>query len=334
MVSIYNKFETEIIPAINANIVEIKSFPAKIAESAKQITNQMQTKITDYVDNTVLPPLLAMKDTFVSVGDGLKNDIQIVVNQGTKMTNNMKAEMVKIKDVFVGFGTNIKNQATGIANGAKKVGDELVEAVREIKVPLDQSIAWAKKIPKHARKLDFIAMGIDAFNAIGYLVLTTRAGQKGVIPEMSEGFSEISGAFTGLKNNFNSFGNTLKNESTNIGNQIQTSTTNIKNNTDAFLLSFKSTFDNMSTRIKGGTANVVKEINITKAKPPKVIITKPPTPPRTIPRGGVIGRPPILPPPRPPPVGRVRKPPVIIIPKTRKPPIIRVRRRGGIGSRS
>ena len=263
-------------------------------EMAKIITSQMQTKITNYVDSTILPPLLTLKNTFQSVGNGLKNDIQVLINQGANMTDTMKTEMDNIKTTFVAFGTNIKNGAVNIANGVKEVATQMTDAVAEIKPSIKAAAYETSLILPRLQAFNPIGAGWAAYEALAILLFkkpkSAIATGGAVLPEMMEAYNQIGAAFTGLKNNFSSFGNIIKNQSTNIGNQIGTSTTNIKNSTNAFLLSFKGVFDNMSERIKGGTAKVLKQIEVAKALPPTPIGVSP-TAPTVIPPEEVLIQP-------------------------------------------
>lgn len=248
---------SEVVPAINNNIAAIKAFPAQIARAKNDIINTMQKEITNFVNKNVMPPLIAFKNTLESVGAGIKQDITTATQQGINMTNTIKNEMVTIRNRFASFGNNIKTQAYNVATTVKAVGDELVEAVNEVKPALGASVSWAKEAAKRASRLNVLGAAIAAYKSIEYLVFRGYNGQNAVIPELMEGFQEISAAFLGLKNNFVSFGETLKTQSVSIGDQVSTSSTNIKNSADAFLTTLKGSFDNMASRIKSGTGQVV-----------------------------------------------------------------------------
>nr|BDI55202.1 MAG: hypothetical protein [uncultured archaeon] len=228
----------------------------------------MEIEINNYVKIKIMPPLMAFKNTLESVGTGLKRDIQVVSAQGETMTNTIKVEMENIKNGLVGFGSSIKNEAINLSNAAKKVGEELIEVIYEMSPALNASIAQAKAAASDAKNLRALKAVVHAWKAIAHLVFKGKDGQGAVLPEMIEGFGEIKNAFINLKNNFSSFGNTIQNQSTGVSNQISTSSTNIKNSTDAFLISFKGIFDNMSERIRGGTGEVIKEIEWIKIEVP------------------------------------------------------------------
>jgi len=285
------KIKNEIIPMINANIDKIKAFPAELEAMTRQVIADVQTTIKDYVDTNIMPSLNAVRDRFLAIGNGLKADILVLINQGNNMIITIKNELLNIKTTLISFGANIKTGAENIATGAKKIGDELVQTAQEIAIPLAESARWAANIGTTARKLDWLGMGISTLNAFGYMVLTDRSGQKGVVPTMKAGFIDISVAFVGLKNDFVAFGGILKNESVNIGNQMVVSGSNIKNSTSAFFLGFKSVFTNLSTRVQGGKPTPTKLISWTKL-PALGMLPPPAGAPAISPTGAIITQPP------------------------------------------
>ncbi len=248
-------------------------------DMANKITAEMQVKINTYVDSTILPPLLVLKNTFASVGTGLKGDIRVLVNQGASMTATMKTEMDNIKSTLTNFGISIKNRAIDLSNGVKGVAKQMTDAVAEIRPSVEAASYEARQIVPRIKAFNPIGAGIATFYALAYLLFlkprTATAQGGAVLPEMLEAYNQIGDSFTGLKDNFVAFGNTIKNQSTNVGNQVGTSSTNIKNSTNAFLLSFKGVFDNMSKRIEGGVAEVIKQIEVAKALPPPTQIQEP-----------------------------------------------------------
>ncbi len=303
---------------------EIKALPAKIENHLNtvvvpDILGRAKAEIKGFVDRNVMPPFLKMKDTFLSVGNGVKNEIEIVANQGKKLSENIANEMENIKNKFVTFGTEIKTKATALGSGVKGVSTAMSDMVKETKPALDAAISWGRK------KASIITLSkVIARLTFDGGKVAKKANQGAVIPEIIEGLGDISRKFGVLKTQFDGFGNTIKAKSANIGFQLETTGKNIDANMDAFLDNFKVMFANMAARIKGGTGQVVKAINIVneQAKVELAVPVKlpPPLPARPAPvaakprvptatpaqreaarREAARKRAPPKPPPRPPP---------------------------------
>ncbi|HEC39921.1 hypothetical protein LCGC14_0224670 [marine sediment metagenome] len=301
---------------------EIKALPAQIENHLNTVVvpdllTKMKVEIKGFVDRNVMPPITKMKDTFISVGDGVRNDVSVVANQGKKLSDTISTELNKMKNNFISFGTDIKEKTTALSDGIRGVATQMNDAVTEIKPAIIESANWARRIPNHARRLDFIAMGIDAFYSVAYLLYLTPpnapAGAGAALPEMMEAYQQIGDAFDTLKTNFKSFGDTIKTKSTNIANQIEATGVNIDTDMDAFLSNFNKMFQNMSARINGGAGQVLKAIETAKKQ---AVVETAPKPQVIRVRGGRV-----IPVEPPPPAARMpqgAKPPIGVSPLTPK----------------
>ena len=187
---------------------------------------------------------------FQDVGNGLVTDMKNVVDKEKRLMEVMAYETGRIKTVFTDFGVEVKDRSIDVAASMQELAKQLIDAVEEIKIPMDVAATNGLRILPRANRLDWLGALSAAYHCIAYMVWAGYGGQNSVLLETIEAFVQISRASTRLRSDFNYFGSGVSRNAEDISLQISRSVNNIKLALNDFIGSFQNVFYNMSMRLQ------------------------------------------------------------------------------------
>lgn len=184
------------------------------------------------------------------IGTGLQSDAKNLSNASDIVIKTVQNEFNVISGAFVAYGTALKEAGGHVTAEAKQVGEEMLSAYREIKVPMSRVKHYVNLVAKpKLTDLPFIFLNIAmAFN---HMVILSYGGQNSVIWEVIEAFNAISKEFKDLGQAFWNFGETLYDASRILADNIKNSIDKIGGSITAFVDAFKMLGINLAASFSG-----------------------------------------------------------------------------------
>ena len=269
--ALYNEITTTISPNITANVQKIeemfneikdgilpqmqgildlattaKNAAEETLERATFAANSANKALTD--SNLSLDMVTDFFNRFKITGNMLRDDTLRLRYAAEDLINNVKIELNRIAAVFKMLGDNLSASAAIIYNEAKDIGNEIIEAYNEIKIPVNRAKTFFDRV-QNPNLFDLALIFYNIFMAFGHLTIFSYGGQDGAFFEVIEGFREISTEFKELGNAFLGFGNRIKQDVPVVYETIESAMENIKIAINQFLDAISIMTTNLSTNL-------------------------------------------------------------------------------------
>lgn len=240
------------VPQISQNI-------DNIIVISNEIKNQVYPRIVN-AQNEARKSITYAEDSIIKanhvitklkkIGTGLQSDAKNLSDASNIIIKTVQNEFNIMSGAFVAYGTALKDAGGHVTAEARQVGEEMLSAYREIKIPLERVKYYVDLVAKpKITDLPFVFLNIAmAFN---HMVILSYGGQSSVIWEIIEAFNAISSEFKDLGQAFWSFGDTLYLSSMNLSNSINGSIDRIGDSITGFVNAFKKLGVNLAASFSG-----------------------------------------------------------------------------------
>lgn len=247
-------------PKIKEHIDQIKSIFSEITNNILPMVKKAQA----WAENALTRAQEAFDraEAFINVlrksSSQLVIDGQDIINQASSLARVYIEESGRIINAYINYGKKVGAEIKNVYIKAKYVADEMLEAKKQIGIPLGKAKSDAKKalycwdkLRKGGWSHKYIFCCLDeGIDAIKYMTFKGYGGQDSVLEELIEAFKEVGAAMIGLANAYASYSSVVYNETINLGKTIRISFERIGEATTSFADSIKNLAVNLSNNLK------------------------------------------------------------------------------------